>query len=104
MAKPVHLNALSLAAATSALLLIDPAPANAQPFSQPAFGSASWAKTDAILSGAPSALQSILARESGAPPVARAPLRPASFATPPVTPAVARLGVSSGVLSGRPDV
>jgi len=70
--------------------------------------SAGWSKTDAILGGAPSALESILAQQSGAPaPVrARLPIQPASYsyARPVISSAAVRVGPSPGVWNGRPDV
>ena len=64
----------------------------------------SWSKSDAILGGAPSALQAILARQSGLPAPVATP-RPASYSTP-IVPAVIRdePAVSPGVTTGRPDV
>ena len=85
---------LALLAGTAAVSLAGPA--NAQ----------SYSKTDAILGGAPSALQAILAQQSGAAP-ARAAIQPASLGRPQVVQAVLREGrplVSPGVANGRPDV
>jgi predicted transglutaminase-like cysteine proteinase len=80
-----------------------PTHADAQSVSQAAAGSLSWAKSDAILGGAPSALEAILARQSGAAMPVRK-LQPASYSRPSVIPAAIRFGPSSGVTSGRPDV
>lgn len=80
-----------------------PARAHAQSVSQAAAGSLTWAKSDAILGGAPSALEAILAKQSGTPLPARR-LQPASYSRPTVTPAAIRFGPSPGVTSGRPDV
>lgn len=100
-ALPTAVTVLFAAASTPALS----APAVAQ-------FSPQWSKTEAIL-GAPSALQAILAQQSGLtpPPVALpAPLsaQPASYALPRPTPSVALVGrqqpPSPGVLNGRPDV
>jgi predicted transglutaminase-like cysteine proteinase len=105
MAKNPHRKALALvAAAASASFLLAPTPASAQSFSQAAAGSLSWSKTEAILGGSPSALQAILAEQSGLPRPARLPLRPASFSRLPTVTAVARFGPSPGVLNGRPDI
>jgi predicted transglutaminase-like cysteine proteinase len=85
---------LALLAGTAAVSLAGPA--NAQ----------SYSKTDAILGGAPSALQAILAQQRGAAP-ARAAIQPASLGRPQVVQAVLREGrplVSPGVANGRPDV
>src|SRR3954447_23952381 len=102
MAKPLYCKALAFAAAATATFVLAPAQASAQ--SMTGTGMASWAKTDAILSGAPSALQAILSQQSGYPVTLRATLRPAAYSQPPVASAVLRLGPSAGVLSGRPDV
>jgi predicted transglutaminase-like cysteine proteinase len=91
---------LAIFAASAAASSIVPAPASA--------GTFSWSKSDAILGGAPSALQAIIAQQRGLPvPVAtRAAIRPASYSVPP--PALSiyrdRPAVSPGVTSGRPDV
>src|SRR4051794_35305579 len=66
---------------------------------QAASGSLSWAKTDAILGGAPSALEATLAQQSGAAAPTRAPLQPASYSRPAVIPAAIRFGPSPGVLN-----
>ena len=83
----------SLAVAAAAVVAC--APAQAQT-------ARSWSKNDAILGGAPSALQAILAQQSGLPAPTVTP-RPASYS---VLPALTRNepAVSPGVLSGRPDV
>lgn len=98
---------LSLLAATAFALLAAPTNASAQ---APAAGmtSISLAKTDAIL-GAPSALASIMARQSGLPDPVAAPaatLTPASYRLV-TSPAALRTGqtlFTPAVLSGRPDV
>lgn len=81
-------------------------PAVAQ--SSPVAGGASYslAKSDAILGGAPSALQAILAQQNGIAAPARPALRPASLSRPSIAPAIlrARPAANSGVISGRPDV
>ena len=66
----------------------------------------SFSKSDAILGGAPSALQSILAQQNGVAAPSRPALRPASLSRPPVVSAVlrARPTIDAGVASGRPDV
>src|SRR6476620_11834125 len=83
-----------------------PAPAFAQSMVQATAGSLAWSKTDAILGGTPSALEAILAQQSGAPAPARVPLQPASYsyARPPVASAAIRFGPSPGAWNGRPDV
>jgi predicted transglutaminase-like cysteine proteinase len=66
-----------------------------------------WAKTEAILGGAPSALQAILAQQQGTPLPPRAELRPAAYAPRPISRAVIRdelPEISAAVASGRPDV
>ena len=98
MAKHVLPKDLALAASGFAFT---PAPASAQA----AAASLVWAKSDAILGGAPSALEAILAQQSGAAVPRRAPaLRPASYSRPPVVNAAIRFGPSPGVWNGRPDV
>src|SRR5215210_5530724 len=96
--------AAALACAMAGALLV-PAQASAQSVSQAAAGSATWAKTEAILGGAPSALQAILAQQSGTAGAVRAPLQPSSYSRAPM---LMRAAVppppSPGVLSGRPDV
>ena len=91
----------SLAIAAIAAAVSVPVDAQSVPLASGAVRS--WAKSDAIL-GAPSALESILAQQSGLP-APKAMLRPASYSTP-VTPAMLRdnAAVSPGVTSGRPDV
>ena len=65
----------------------------------------SFSKTDAILGGQPSALQAIMAQQSGgiAP---RPSIRPASYSRPPLTPTILRLrpAISPGAFNGQPDV
>ena len=89
-----------LAASAAAVSLV-PAPAGA--------ATSGWSKSDAILGGAPSALQAILAQQQqgGVPAVAsRPPVQPASYSVAPVTYAILRnrSATGAGVLSGRPDV
>lgn len=95
----------ALLGAAAAAIALAPVSAHAQSASVAALGTRSWAKTDAIL-GAPSALEAILAQQSGRPAPARATPRPASLSVPTVVPAIVRnsQAVSPGVLSGRPDV
>jgi predicted transglutaminase-like cysteine proteinase len=102
MAKHVLPKALAFLAVSLA-----PTAAIAQSVTQAAAGSLAWSKTDAILGGTPSALEAILAKQSGGgAPTARVTLQPASysFARPPVTSAVVRFGPSPGVRNDRPDV
>lgn len=84
-----------LAGAVSAAALA--APAAAQPYS----------KAEAIL-GAPSALEALVAQQSGQPLPPRPTIRPASlsYSRPQVVAAVLRErpAVSPGVLNGRPDI
>lgn len=95
------------AAAGAVTLLAAPTIASAQ--GQPAgFSGVSFAKNEAILGGAPSALAAILAQQSGQPaPIAQiASLAPASYRLP-VTQAVVRTErplFVPAVLSGRPDL
>ena len=99
---------LSLLAAAASALLAAPTIASAQALPV-GMTSASMAKSEAILGGAPSALAAILAQQSGlSAPVAAptASLSPASY-RPQATPAVLRTGKPlfvPAVLSGRPDV
>ena len=80
-------------------LAFTPAQANAQ-----AASGVAWSKSEAIL-GAPSALEAILASQSGTTVPTRAPvLQPASYSRPPVANAAIRFGPSPGVWNGRPDV
>ena len=90
-----------LALATAAGAISAPAPA--QTVTVGAGAARSWSKSDAILGGA-SALQSIMARQSGLQASALTP-RPASYLARSV-PAIIRSepAVSPGVTSGRPDV
>ena len=99
-ARAPKLSLLAVAAASAALS----APVEAQTVPIASAAVRSWSKNDAILGGAPSALQAILAQQSGLPAPAFAP-RPASYSTP-VLPAVVsdEPAVSPGVRSGRPDV
>ena len=89
------LSAFALAAAAVSLST----PAAAQSFS----------KTEAIL-GAPSALEALLAQQSGKPVTASHPtLRPASYSysRPTIIPAILRdsaPAISPGVTNGRPDI
>jgi predicted transglutaminase-like cysteine proteinase len=83
--------------------------AHAQALSSAATASLGWSKTDAILGGAPSALQAILAQQQGLPAPTPASYRPPSYPTyfyPAVVPAIYRdrAKISAGVESGRPDV
>ena len=91
---------LALATAATAVA----APVQAQSVPSAAGATRSWSKSDAILGGAPSALQSILAQQSGYPASSATP-RPASYSTA-VVPAIVRRppSVSPGVTNGRPDV
>ena len=104
MVRPVRVPRLSwiVAAAIAAAVSVPPVHAQNVPFATG--GARSWAKSDAILGGQPSALQAIMAQQSGMPAPAVTP-RPASYSAP-VVPAVARSEhlVSPGVASGRPDV
>jgi len=99
---------LSLLAAGATALLAAPTIASAQPLPV-GMTSASLAKSEAILGGAPSALAAILAQQSGLPaPIMTqtAALSPAAY-RPTMTPAVLRTGGAlyvPAVLSGRPDV
>ena len=65
----------------------------------------SFSKTDAILGGQPSALQAIMAQQSGgiAP---RPAIRPASYSRIPLRPTILRLhpAISPGAFNGQPDV
>ena len=83
-----------------------PAPALAQAMTSAAAGSLGFSKSDAILGGAPSALEAILARQSGGIVPARNPVQPASYSysRPSLVNAEIRFGPSPGVTSGRPDV
>lgn len=97
MKKPVArrtLSALVLAAAAASF----PAPAMADSFT----------KTEAILGG-PSALEALLAQQSGKPAATRPTLQPASYSLSrsAIVPAVLRdsqPAVSPGVTNGRPDI
>jgi predicted transglutaminase-like cysteine proteinase len=91
MAQPVLPKALAFLT-----VLLAPAPAAA--------GSLSWSKSDAILGGEPSALEAILAQQSGGFVTPRAQVQPASYSRPAVANAAVRFGPSPGVWNGRPDV
>jgi len=81
-------------------------PALSQDLAPSAFRGTSWAKSDAILGGAPSALQAILAKQQGATSEPRATVRPATYSIPAVVRAIAEEPprISEGVASGKPDV
>src|SRR3954447_9815911 len=98
MAKHVLPKALAFVA-----LSLASTPALAQSVTQAAAGSLTWAKSDAILGGAPSALQAILDRQSGIATPARVALQPASYSRPSVSAAIP-VGPSPGVWNGRPDL
>jgi predicted transglutaminase-like cysteine proteinase len=106
MATRLHRKALSLIAAAAAIGLL-PASAHAQSHINGA--TLSWSKTDAILGGAPSALEAILQQQRALAPASRQPVLPASFKAPlrtlvfPTARAEARV-LDTGVKSGRPDV
>lgn len=104
---------MTLLARTSAFALLAIAgsaatisPAAAQAVSLVTAGSYSFSKSEAILEGAPSALEAIMAQQNGYPAPARPTIQPASFSRPPATAAVfwSRPAVSPGVANGRPDV
>jgi predicted transglutaminase-like cysteine proteinase len=99
MAKHVLPKALVFLALSSAATA-----ANAQSIAQATAGSLTWAKSDAILGGTPSALQAILAQQGGAAMPVRATPQPASYSRPPLVSAVLPLEPSPGVWNGRPDV
>jgi len=100
MAKRVLSQAFAFLALSAA-----PSTAFAQSMSSAAVGSLSWSKSDAILGGAPSALEAILSQQSGAMPARPAiPLQPASYSRPSIANAEVRFGPSPGVSNGRPDV
>lgn len=75
--------------------------ANAQAFSA---ASDQWAKTEAILGGAPSALQALLARQNGEHASQRMWIEPASFSRPKIVHSGLKAATNLAVLSGRPDV
>ncbi len=80
------------------------APVQAQTVPSAAGAVSSWSKSDAILGGAPSALQAILAQQSGLPAPQITP-RPASYSLANASAIVRKVpAVSLGVTSGRPDV
>lgn len=81
-----------------------PSPALAQAVTSAAAGSLSWSKSEAILGGTPSALEAILAKQSGIAVPVRAPVQPASYSRPAIVNAEVRVGPSPGVWNGRPDV
>jgi len=87
-------------------LSLTPTTAFAQSMSSAAAGSLGWSKSDAILGGAPSALEAILSKQSGGAMSVRPtiPVQPASYSRPPIANAEVRFGPSPGVLNGRPDV
>ena len=76
-------------------------PATAEQLSPSAFRPVSWAKNEAILGGAPSALQAILSQQQGFPAEPQATLHPAGYSLPAV---LRSPPVSEGVSSGKPDV
>ena len=100
MAKRVLPKALAFLAVSVA-----PTPALAQAMTSAVAGSLSWSKSEAILGGEPSALEAILARQSGEVIAPRVSVQPASYsyARPMVVNAAVR-SVSPGVWNGRPDV
>jgi predicted transglutaminase-like cysteine proteinase len=98
MAKQILFKSLAAVATT---FLFTAAEASAQPLG--AAGSIAWSKSEAIL-GAPSALEAILASQSGGAAPVRAAVQPASYSRPPVVNAAIRIGPSPGVWNGRPDV
>jgi predicted transglutaminase-like cysteine proteinase len=100
MVHPVRIRRLVSLAAT-AVTAVAATPSLAQSVSISSGATRSWAKSDAIL-GAPSALEAILAEQSGAP-ARKMALRPASYSAP-VGPALLRSDPSPGVTNGRPDV
>lgn len=100
----------ALPTAVAALVAANSAPALSAPLAPPP--SPQWSKTEAIL-GAPSALQAILAQQTGVTvprvPAPAAPLvQPASYALPQPSRAAAinvdQRPASPGVVNGRPDV
>jgi predicted transglutaminase-like cysteine proteinase len=102
-----HRAILWLAASAAAFGAASAAQAQSLPSAAPT--SLGWSKADAILGGAPSALQAIVAQQQGLPAPKPASYRPASYPTysyPTVVPAIYpdRAEVSAGVVSGRPDV
>ena len=101
MVQTLRSRALASISAGVAAIVMQPSAASAQT----AFAaSVSWAKTEAILGGTPSALQAIMAQQQGLPAPTRTP-QPASYKLPEAKPAIlARNAVSEGVVSGRPDV
>ena len=103
MVHSVHAARRAWLAATAAAAVFACAPATAQSVVIGSGTTRSWAKSDAILR-APSALEAILAQQSGLP-APKAMLRPASYSAP-VVPAIIRSSpaVSSGATNGRPDV
>ena len=81
-----------------------PAPALAQAMTSAAAGSLGFSKSEAILGGAPSALEAILARQSGGIVPTQGAVQPASYSRPTLLNAEVRFGPSPGVTNGRPDV
>ena len=102
MANVFRPRAFAWFAASAAVVSLVPAPVSAANFG--------WSKSDAILGGAPSALQAIVAQQQGLSPVAnRAPVQPASYSVsvPPVVSAIYRdrpAAIGAAARSGRPDV
>ena len=95
--------------AASAAILGATSAAHGQALSSATAASVGWSKTDAILGGAPSALQAIVAQQQGLPMPQPASYRPApyqAYSSPPLVPAVYRERpvAGEGVTSGRPDV
>ena len=81
-----------------------PAPALAQAMTSAAAGSLGFSKSEAILGGAPSALEAILAKQSGGIVPTQGAVQPASYSRPTLLNAEVRFGPSPGVTNGRPDV
>jgi predicted transglutaminase-like cysteine proteinase len=94
---------LLLAGAAAALSLGGPAQAQSLPLA--GGGTYGFSKAEAIL-GAPSALEALLAQQSGGPAPARPAIRPASFSRVARAPTVLRLrpAISPGAFNGRPDI
>ena len=103
MTKRIH--SVAALAVASAALSLAPQAANAQAIPAVA-GSYSWSKTEAILGGAPSALQAMLAQQNALPPAARIQIPPASLSRPSAYSEIVRrpTSASQAALSGRPDV
>jgi len=100
----VHSKAVAWLAGAAALVLTS-APAQAQDASA-LFQNAAWAKNEAILGGAPSALQAILAQQQGVALRNRQIPSPANYSRASVAPALMRDApvFSAGVSSGKPDI